>query len=85
MKLLLETGGLLFFKKFHIKMKNNRNCCKEEQRSLATKTQNTSLPGMFIQDKMLIIFTVKNYALNDSDALKFLPDALKFWSENLRK
>ena len=33
-------------------MKNNRNCCKEEQRSLATKTQNTSLPGMFIQDKM---------------------------------
>ena len=56
MKLLSEIGWLFFFKKFHIKIKINRNCYKEEQRSLATKSQNTSLPGMFIQDKMFVNF-----------------------------
>ena len=29
--------------------------------------------------------TVKSFALNNSDALKFLQNALIFWSENLRK
>ena len=35
--------------------------------------------------KTFAVYTLKKYALNNLDALKFLPNALKLWSEKLKK